>query len=148
KIRIRRFESAAHLRLHGGVLEFIKGEWGEELLTGILVVVAAVRPEQKSKITNLAECCRIDRVRSCNNLLEEPLLAYSKPRQLVIDDRVDRDRGLDQPVRQGLLARVELPETIGPKFKETGVADALHDPVGRVGRILGEEGHGQGGRNE
>jgi hypothetical protein len=49
-----------------------------------------------------------------DNLLEQPLLANGVLRQLVVRDRIDGDRRLRQPVGERLLARVELPEALGP----------------------------------
>ena len=68
-----------------------------------------------------------------DDLLEQPLLAQAVGRQLVVDDRIDRNRRLRQPVRQRLLPGVERPEALGLKLDEAGVADSFDERAGGLG---------------
>ena len=56
----------------------------------------------------LVERRRRDAAGLADDLFEQPLLANAVLRQLVVDDRIDRDRRLGQPVGERLLPGVEL----------------------------------------
>src|SRR6266446_8236177 len=88
-------------------------------------MVPAVRPEQFREIENFRVARRIDALRMCGDSFENPFLAQSESRGLVVDDRVDGDGGLAEPVSQGLLLGRELAEAFRFELDEGGGAGAL-----------------------
>ena len=67
-------------------------------------------------------------------------LAQAEARQPVVDDRIDRNSGLRQPVRERFLPRVELRETGGLELDEASVTDALHQRRLLRHRLLRDDG--------
>jgi hypothetical protein len=63
------------------------------------------------------------------NFLEQTLLPQTEGRQLVIKNRIDRDRSLGEPEREFLLAGVQGPEALGPDRDEAGIANAIDQAV-------------------
>ena len=112
-------------------LEKLVGREGrQELLPGGGVVVAAVRPEKQGVIPNRPKCCRRDAGGPGDDFLEQPLLAQPVRRELVINNRIDGNRCLHQPIRQRLMPRVEIPETVGLKLDEPRITNALDNRAG------------------
>src|SRR4030095_9980326 len=107
-----------------------------ELLSGDLVVVAAVGPEEQRVAADLRERGVGNALRVADNRLEQPLLADAERRQLVVDDRIDRDRRLRQPVGQRLLTSIELAKAVGLELQEAGVRDALDQRARALGGRL------------
>src|SRR5439155_613499 len=147
EVRIARLERPVRLRGERSRMELVEGEARKEFLRGRLVVVPAVRPEEQREIADLAERGRRDPRRARHDLLQQPFFAESEARQLVVDDRIDRDRGLREPVGERLMTRVELVETARLELDESGVADALNDRA-RRGRLLRGEGSGGQAQND
>ena len=85
-------------------------------------MVAAVGPEQQRVLADLRERGGRDAGGPGHDLFEQPLLAQTERRQLIVDDRIDRDRRLRQPVGERLLTIVELTEAVGLQLDESGVA--------------------------
>ena len=89
---------------------------------------------------------RVDGVRMRGDGVEDAFLAQAEAGVLVVDDGIDRDRRLRQPVGQDLLARLQGAETFGAHLDEAGGADAVDECSG--GFFLGEGGGGQGQREQ
>jgi hypothetical protein len=63
------------------------------------------------------------------DFFEQALLLQAVAGELVVDDRVDGDGSLRQPIRQCLFARRKRLETGRVQLNEGGVADALDQDV-------------------
>ena len=74
-----------------------------------------------------------------DDAFEQALLAQAEARELVVDDRIDGNGGLRQPVGQCLLRVVELREAGRLQLDEAGIADALDQRRLRRRRPLGDE---------
>ena len=136
QIRIRRLECPVRLRLQRGLQQRVECEGRQKLLRRVFVVVAAVRPEEQRVAADVRERLGRDACRVRDDLLEQPLLADAVRRELIVDDRIDGDRRLRQPVRQRLVPRVELPEALGLELEKPCVADALDDRAVAGRRLL------------
>ncbi len=62
-----------------------------------------------------------------HDLFEQTLLPQSVGGELIVDDGIDGDGSLGQPVGQGLLSRRKRLKTGRVQLNEGGVADALND---------------------
>src|SRR5207249_3744477 len=122
-----RLERARRLRLHRGVLQVFDRERGKEFLGGGFVVVAAIGPEEERVFAELSERGGRDAVVVGHDALEQALFLKSITRELVVDDRVDGDRRLRQPVRQLLLPGGQRRKAGRLNLEEAGVADALDE---------------------
>src|SRR5205085_10838827 len=61
-----------------------------------------------------------------DNFLKQPLLPDSEARELVVNNGIDGDRSLRQPVAELLLPRGERAKAFGAQLDETRVAHALY----------------------
>ena len=112
--------------LVGGGFQFFESEFGQNLLRGVLVVIAAIGPEQLGVGVDFREGGGIDAGRMRHHRFEQVLLAEAEPRLLVVDDGIDRDGGLGEPIGERLFAGREVAEAVGGHLDESGGADALH----------------------
>ncbi len=131
KVRVWRLEAAVGVRTARGLLELGGRERRQEFLRGVLVVVAAVRPEHQRVRPDLRERCGRDARRPGHDLLEHALFSETERRQLIVDDGINRDRRAREPVGERLLTIVELTEAVGLQLDESGVRHALHERARR-----------------
>ena len=82
-------------------LQFFERECRQEFLRRCLVMIAAIRPEEQREAPDTG------RSFDCDDPFEQPFLTDAVLRQLVVNDGVDGDRRLCQPVRERLLSRIE-----------------------------------------
>src|SRR6185437_4474571 len=92
KIGVGGFEPAILLRSLRGSLKVIEAEIRNELVCGEIVVISAIRPEELGVIGDLLHDLGINSLLMRYQLFEQTLLTERIRRELVIDDRVDRNR--------------------------------------------------------
>ena len=119
------------------------GKFGEEFLRGGFVVVAFVGPEKHGEIEDRAVDGRVDLRFVGDNGFEHTFLTQAEAGELVVDDRLDGDGGLLQPVVESLLLRGEAGEALRFNLDECGGVDA----VGERSFVAGSQENG-GGRDE
>ena len=124
QIRVGALERAGPLRTERRCFEFLECEGGHELLRGLQIVIAAIGPEELGVLRDRIAGVRIERTGMGHDLLQQPLLAQAVGGQLVVDDGIDRNGRLSQPVSQCLLFRRQLRKAIGLYRHEAGVAHA------------------------
>ena len=88
-------------------LQFLEGEFGQELLRGHLVVIAAIGPEELGEVRDLAQHLRLDALRMGHDRFQQPFLPQAEAGDLIVDDGIDGDGRLRQPVRERLFLGVE-----------------------------------------
>jgi hypothetical protein len=92
--------------MNGGqsrVSQLLESEFGQELLRGGFIVVAVVAPKQFCERQDLVITRAIHSIRMSHDHVEDRLLPQTEARHLVVDDRIDSDRGLGEPIGQRLL---------------------------------------------
>ncbi len=136
QIRVRRRECPARLRLQRGLQQRVECERRQKLLRRVFVVVAAVRPEEQRVAADVREHLGRDACRARDDLFEQPFLADAVRRELIVDDRIDGDRCLGQPVRERLAPRVELAEALGLELEKPCVAHPFDDRAVAGRRLL------------
>src|SRR5262249_13911127 len=93
-----------------GGLELVERESGKELLGGRVVMVAAIGPEHFCEVEDLRVARRVDAFGVAGDGFENPFLTQPEARGLVVDNRIDGDGGLAEPVSEGLLPGREFAE--------------------------------------
>jgi len=96
-------------------------------------VIPAIGPEEFGESENPGVGGAIDiSVGMRDDQLQNPLLAQTEMGELIVDDGVDGDGRLRQPVRKRLLASVETMKAIGFELNESGGSHANHAGLRRV----------------
>ena len=113
--------------LSQGLFQLNRRERGQELLRGYFVVVSFVGPEELGEIRDAAVNRRIDLSFIRHNGFENALLLQAELRKLIVDDRIERDRALVQPIRKSLLFSREFKEPIRFDLEEGGCPHAIDD---------------------
>src|SRR5437763_6147734 len=100
------------------------------------MVVAFVGPKQFSERHDLGKRLCIDALWVRDNRVQNALLPRPESRQLFVDDGVDRDGSLAEPIGKFLLMGGERAEAFGFKLDEAGGAHAVHQSVVAYGGAL------------
>ncbi len=143
KVGVGRAEGSVLLGAQGGFFQFLKRKGGQEFLRRQIVVIAAVGPEQLGEVGDLGQRCRVDAFRMRHDFFEQTLLLQTVGGELVVNDGVDGDGSLRQPIGQCLLARRQRLEAGRVQLNEGGVADAFDEDVAGL-FLLAECGGGDG----
>src|SRR5579864_6871557 len=83
-------------------------------------------PRTASQTPQFSCNCRVDAFRMRQDLFQKALLPKTICGRLVVENRVDRNGRLRQPICQGLLACIQRLKAGSAELKECGVADALN----------------------
>src|SRR5579864_978305 len=130
-VRIANAQAAAD-RVGARLLQFLKSEFRKELLRRLIVVVSLIGPEKLGERQNLRRDFGLDSLRMRHQRFEQPFLAEAVARQLIVNDGIDGNRGLAQPIGQRLLARRQFVETVRFELHEAGRAYALDQRTRRI----------------
>ena len=88
-------------------------------------MIAAVGPEELRVVGNSCARHRIDSLGMRHDLFEHSFLPQTIGGKLIVDDGIDRDRSLCQPIRERLLARRQGLKTRNTQEDEGGITHAL-----------------------
>src|SRR5262249_40258146 len=98
---------------------------GKEFLRSQIVVISAIGPEELGEPRNLLMCGRINTCRMRHDSFQQTFLAQPVCRKLIVNNRIDCDGSLAQPVREFLLLRSECGKARGMQPQKSGVADTF-----------------------
>src|SRR5271154_1102246 len=88
-------------------------------------MIAAVGPEELGVVGNSCQRFRVDAVGMCLDFFEQTLFSQAVGGELIVNNGIDGDRSLGQPVRQSLLPGRERLKAGRVQLDESRVADAL-----------------------
>ena len=108
----------------GRRLQFLESESGRNFCAVISLWLPRLAQKSLVKSVILRRTCGFTPC-GCADRFQQPFLPQAEARVLVVNDGIDGDRRLSQPVRQGLLPAGELLEAIGLELDEAGGADAV-----------------------
>src|SRR5581483_5903678 len=107
---------------------------------GQLIVVTFIGPKETREIENLRIDGGIDFRFAGNHPFQHPLLREAEARFLIVDDGVDGDGGLGEPVSESLLLWRQRIEAAGFNLDEGRLIDAIDERRGGIeGRRSGGE---------
>ncbi len=108
------------------MLQLIGRESRQEFLRGQLVVIAVVGPEQLGEVEYLAVNSGIDFSLRRDHCFQNALLLQAEARHLIVDDGIDGDGSLGQPVSQRLLFWRKAGEAVGFHLDDRSAPHAVH----------------------
>src|SRR5581483_7950550 len=129
------------------LLQRLRRESRHELLRRDVVVIAVIRPEELRVVGDLLPRLLVARGMR-RDQIEDVLLAERIAPELIVDDRIDRDRSAREPPDELLLARGQRLEPLCLNLDETIGAHAFHERALRLFRFRGEERNGNEEREE
>ena len=105
--------------------ELLFRERRHELLSIVVVVISVIAPEEFRELDDLHVRRRIDSFRMRDDQLEDVFLAQAVRRELIVENRIDGDRGVAQPVRELFLFLRQIAEAVRFDANETVFADSV-----------------------